>query len=499
MKSVIIIGGGLGGLFTGAILSKEGMRVTVVEKNATIGGGLQSFQRFGVSFDTGMHVIGGMQPGENIYRICKYLGILDEINIRDVDDDCTDALYFEEDGMEYKIAKGKEGFVNSLASYFPEERDNLERYVEEIYSMTDEMDLFYLRPSTSYLRVHSESFSQYADDFIAQHFQNEKLRSVIAYMNPLYGGRAHQTPAFIQAIINVLYINGASRFVDDSAQFADTLAKVITRNGGTILKGEEVCRVVAENRHIHSIITSKGKELTADKYISAIHPCTLFKLTDQGAFPKSYVNRLESIPNSYSAFSLYIKLKPNTFRYLNYSQYYMTRYDDVWNFGRMDKPWPLGFLMMTPPESHQGEWANKLLVTAPMSFEAVRPWEHTRVGKRGEEYQAWKEQMTQLLLDKMEIVYPGFRDCIENINASSPLTIRDFYGAKEGGISGFSKDANNLALSQVPVVTKVDNLLLTGQNVSLHGFCGVPLSAITTCEALLGQNYILNKINACTD
>ncbi len=499
MKSVIIIGGGLGGLFTGAILSKEGMQVTVVEKNATIGGGLQSFQRFGVSFDTGMHVIGGMQPGENIYRICKYLGILDEINIRDVDDDCTDALYFEEDGMEYKIAKGKEGFVNSLASYFPEERDNLERYVEEIYSMTDEMDLFYLRPSTSYLRVHSESFSQYADDFIAQHFQNEKLRSVIAYMNPLYGGRAHQTPAFIQAIINVLYINGASRFVDDSAQFADTLAKVITKNGGTILKGEEVCRVVAENRHIHSIITSKGKELTADKYISAIHPCTLFKLTDQGAFPKSYVNRLESIPNSYSAFSLYIKLKPNTFRYLNYSQYYMTRYDDVWNFGRMDKPWPLGFLMMTPPESHQGEWANKLLVTAPMSFEAVRPWEHTRVGKRGEEYQAWKEQMKQLLLDKMEIVYPGFRDCIENINASSPLTIRDFYGAKEGGLSGFSKDASNLTLSQVPVVTKVDNLLLTGQNVSLHGFCGVPLSAITTCEALLGQNYIINKINACTD
>ena len=86
-KSVIIIGGGLGGLFTGAILSKEGVKVTVLEKNATVGGGLQSFVRFGEIFDTGMHVIGGMQEGGNIRRICNYLGILEKINIMDVDSD----------------------------------------------------------------------------------------------------------------------------------------------------------------------------------------------------------------------------------------------------------------------------------------------------------------------------------------------------------------------------------------------------------------------------
>ena len=62
-QSVIIIGAGLGGLFTGAILSKEGFKVTILEKNAIIGGGLQTFQRFGEHFDTGMHVIGGLQPG----------------------------------------------------------------------------------------------------------------------------------------------------------------------------------------------------------------------------------------------------------------------------------------------------------------------------------------------------------------------------------------------------------------------------------------------------
>ena len=52
-----------------------------------------------------------------------------------------------------------------------------------------------------------------------------------------------------------------------------------------------------------------------------------------------------------------------------------------------------------------------------------------------------------------------------------------------------------MMLSQLPVVTKIDNLLLTGQNNNLPGFCGVPLTAINTVEAILGRNYIINKIN----
>lgn len=101
MKTAVIIGGGLGGLFTGALLSHEGFKVTVLEKNSTAGGGLQNFRRFGMKFDTGMHIIGGMHPGGNIYRICQYLGIADRVQLRDVDDDCTDSLYFAEDRTTY--------------------------------------------------------------------------------------------------------------------------------------------------------------------------------------------------------------------------------------------------------------------------------------------------------------------------------------------------------------------------------------------------------------
>lgn len=498
-QSVLIIGAGIGGLFAGAILAKEGLSVTILEKNKTIGGGLQTFKRFGEVFDTGMHIIGGMQEGGNVRRICNYLGILNQIKIMDVDDDCTDKLYFAEDKATYVIGKGREGFVASLVLRFPDEEENLRKYVNALFEMTDKVDLFNLRPSQGQMSLFtgSDQFLLPANDFIAHYTRNRKLQSILAYMNPLYGGVKDKTPAYVHAIISSLYIRGASRFVDGSSHLADLLAKVITDNDGSIVVNDGAEWVEVTDKNVQYVRAASGKRHVADYYISAIHPCTLFTLMDEKAFPKAYINRLNSIPNTHSAFSLYIKMKDKSFPYINHSEYYMTRYDDVWNFSRIDKPWPLGFLFMTPPDSNQGEYSRKVLVTAPMPYYMTRQWENTVVGHRGYEYELWKNDRTQDLLTLIDEMHPGFSDCIDRVEASSPLTIRDYYGVKEGSICGFSKDCTNIALSQVPVVTKIRNLLLTGQNNNLHGICGVPLTAINTCEAILGTNYVINKINEC--
>ena len=493
-KKVVIIGGGLGGLFCGAILAKEGLLVTVLEKNATIGGGLQTFTRFGEVFDTGMHVVGGLQPGGNIWRICRYLGIGDKVRVREVDPDCTDRLYFAEDRRYYTIAKGREAYVETLAKDFPHERENLRRYVDALYALTEELDLFYLRPMRTDLYNHSDDFLMAADDFIAKYISDRRLRSVVAYMNPLYGGRGGRTPAYVHALISVLYINGASRFVGGSSHFADLLADVIREHGGEVVAGDAVTWVEVNNRRVAYVKTAKGSQYEADWYISDIHPCTLLKLMDESAFPKAFRRRMEEIPNSYSAFSLYIKMKKDCFPYINHSEYFTRRYDEIWNFCSDGSSWPMGFLLMTPPEENQGPWSDKVLVTAPMQFDMVRRWEDTTVGRRGEDYEQWKQQRTDELLALVEELHPGFREAVEAVNASSPLTIRDFYGVKEGAICGFSKDCNNITLSQLPVVTKVSNLLLTGQNNNLHGFCGVPLTAINTCEAILGMNKVIEKL-----
>lgn len=495
-KSAVIIGGGLGGLFTGAILAKEGVGVTVIEKNPTIGGGLQSFTRFGEVFDTGMHVVAGMQEGGSIRRLCEWLGIFDKIHVSNVDPEQIDELYFSEDRRTYRISQGREGFVKTLAEQFPGQEDNLRRYVDAMFSIVSELDLFHLRPSTSFIPMHSEEFTMPADAFVAKYIDDERLASVVSYMNPLYAGRKDMTPAYIHAVVSVLYINGPSRFAGGTQLFADTLGEFIAAHGGLIVKGDGVAKVCTCDNRISSVLTSKGREFSADYYICAIHPVSFIELLDDPkVLPKPYRMRLAQIPNSYSAFTLNIKLKPKTFKYINHTSYYMSRYADIWSFGDESKVWPLGFLYMTPPELEQGEWAGKMIITAPMTWSHVLPWEDTKVGHRGKDYESWKAECSEKLLDLMEEMFPGFRSCVEAVNTASPLTIRDWYGVKEGSMCGFSKDSGNLILTQVPVVTKVDNLLLTGQHVNLHGFCGVPLTAINTSEVILGHNYILNKLN----
>ena len=103
--------------------------------------------------------------------------------------------------------------------------------------------------------------------------------------------------------------------------------------------------------------------------------------------------------------------------------------------------------------------------------------------------------MMNKVINKLNNLHPGLSESIDSVIASSPLTIRDYYGSKEGSLYGHMCDCNNPLLSQMPIVTKVKNLLLTGQNVNLHGICGVPLTAIETAEAIVGRNVILEKIN----
>lgn len=498
--TAIIIGGGIGGLFTGALLAKNGMKVTVLEKNATIGGGLQCFHRKGKLFETGMHVLGGFGEGGSLTKICRYLGIYDRLQLQSIPRECMDEIYYHSTGEVFQIGSGRDNFIRTLAARFPDEESNLRAYLDEIYRIADEVPLFYLKPSSDIIQVHTEQFTMPADELIASYIHDEKLREILAYLNPYYGGVAHHTPAYIHALINVLYINGSSRFIGGSQQLADLLREVIEQNGGAVKSSKEVTGLEVEEKKITSAVTADGERFTADWYISAIHPVTLLNLLPQGTFLRGFVKRLNEIPNSYSAFSVYLDLKDGMVPYTDHTCYYMEDFGSIWHQADYEAAkWPDGFMYMTPPDPNQGEFASRMLVHCVMDYAQVKPWEDTTVGHRGEDYEHWKDTHIEKVMQKLERVIPNIRQATANIYAASPLTIRDFYHVKDGSMFGFRKDSENLLFSQMTVYTKVRNLLLTGQNINLHGICGVPLTAIQTAEAILGPNYLINAINEANE
>lgn len=498
MKTAVIIGGGCGGLFTGAFLARNGIRVTVLEKNDIIGGGLQCFHRNGKIFETGMHVTGGFGESGNLTKICRYLGILDKLELEHIDPACMDEIRYASTGETYRIPSGRENFIDALASYFPDERSGICDYINALYRLTEEVPLYYLREEPTGPVTYSEQFDWAADRFIAHYVKDSRLREVLAYLNPLYSGIAGHTPAYVHALINVLYINGATRFVDGSQQLADALADVIESNNGKVHAHSEVKHIEVRNRNIEYVETMNGDRYTADWYIGAIHPLMLTDMMPANTFSRSFTGRLREIPLSRSAFSLYIDFKPDSFPYIGHTCYYLSDYGKMWNQNKdSHQDWPTAFMYMTPPDNNQGPYASRMLVYCLMDYADVKQWSDTTVGHRGDDYMAWKQLLSDKIIARLGEIYPGVADKIAHTYSASPLTIRDYYNTCDGAIFGYRKDCNDLMLSQLSVYTKIRNLLLTGQNINLHGMCGVPLTAIITADAILGTNFIVNEINEC--
>lgn len=493
-NKVVIIGGGLGGLLSGALLAKEGYAVTLVEKNHKIGGSLQSYRRFGEIFDTGMHVFGGMQKDGNIYRICKYLNILDDFKTIDVDRDTCYKVFVAEENKLYEIGQGKTGFINSLSLYFPDEKLNIENYLSAIYRIMDESDLFYLRRSEHNLYDYSKDYSISADQLSKKYLTNTKLQSLINSINTLYAGEKGVTPSFLHAAILMIFLNGGCRIIGGYQNFANALGNCIKKHGGTICTNDEVTRIRTSGKMVNAIETHKGSIIEGDYFISAIPPIKMLDiLDDKHVFTNAYQTFIKESEDSYSAFILNVKLKDKMLPYLNHISFYLERYDSDWSVSdgtNVEK-----FMYMTPPTENQDFYARTFNVIALMKWEAVERWAATSVGNRGDDYLNWKKQISNIIISKLNKAIPGFDGMIAEMEAASPLTIRDYTTVRRGAMCGMKKKCDDMISSFLPIKTRVKNLLLTGQSCNFHGFCGVSLTAIQTCEAILGEHYLINKLS----
>jgi all-trans-retinol 13,14-reductase len=421
------------------------------------------------------------------------------LSIKPSSPDGFDHFHVASDGVTYKMAKGRENFITTLAAHFPQERDNIRRYIDKVYDICENIALFNLRVPSADIYTNLDAMSISVNQLIATYTNNPKLQALLAWNNALYGGEKDKTPAYVAALITQFYIEGASRFIDGSQQLADALVAVIQQNGGQVHTNTPVTFINIHDRHIQKIITNDRQQHTAHWYISAIHTSTMFQLMDTTKIQKSYHQRIDNIPNTYSSFTAYITFKPNTFPYLNHVGYYTPDYDAIWKCAQYTTDnWPRGCMYLTPPVTPNDTYAQKMIVNTIMNFDTVKQWENTTIGKRGDNYNTFKQQCQEKILNMMEKIFPDFHTKIDKIFTSSPLTIRDYYGAKHGANYGTTKDCNNMAASSIPIRTKIHNLLLTGQNINLHGILGVPLTAISTCGELLGIETLLNKINTYT-
>jgi all-trans-retinol 13,14-reductase len=489
---VVILGSGLGGLQCGYILSKHGYKVGIFEKQPQLGGCLQVFHRKGYTFDTGMHYLGGLGEGEILRQLFDYYSITKDVKLKKLDAHCFDKIVIQNDVFPY--AMGYDNFIETLAQYFPAERQGITQFIEAIQTIAYASPLYDLRKINSPAFLESDYIKKSVGEFIASFTKNPVLQNVLAGTNPLYAGFPEKTPVYIHALILHSYIRSSWRIIGGSHTIVDSLVNSIRNMGGEIFNHHEITKINCDNEKVVSVETSLGEIIESKYFISNIHPAKTLELIDSHLIRKAFRYRINNMENTTSNFTLYLAFKPNCVPYLNYNHYqYFGK--SVWHTQKYTPDeWPKSFLYMHQSRIEMEKYANSAQVLAFMNYKDVAPWENTQIGKRGQDYLDFKEEKALQLIDCLEKDYPGTKENIAFYETSTPLTYRDYTGSKNGSLYGILRDCHSPAETFVSQRTKIPNLFLTGQNINAHGFLGVSIGSIITCAEFLGVDTIMNDI-----
>ena len=484
MKKVIIIGSGLGGLSCGVILARHGYQVTVLEQGAQVGGCLQCFSRRGGKFETGMHFIGSASEGQTLDRLLNFLEVKPDITLSQLDPTGYDVVSLC--GQHFRFANGREAFIEQMGSYFPSQRDALVRYFDLVDKVASASSLHSLKHVETDAAVNMEYQMRTINEVIDEVITDPLLAKVLVGNLPLYAAEKDKTPFSTHAFIMDFYNQSAYRIVGGSDQVAASLVKTIGRYGGQVLTRSKATKIVCDDTHATHVEVNGEKLLEADIVISDTHPMRTLELLDTNLIRPAFRKRINAIPQTVGGFSVYLRFKDGEVPYMN-SNFYGYIQDSPWGCEQYDEAsWPKGYLYMHLCHEPQPMFAKTGVILSYMQMADVERWKGTRVGRRGDDYEAFKREKAERLITAVEQEFPGLRDKLEDYYTSTPLTYQDYTGTEGGSMYGIAKDVSLGAACRVPHRTKVPNLLQTGQNINSHGILGVIVGTIVTCTEILG-------------
>ena len=482
----------MGGLSCGVILAKNGYDVTILEQGAHIGGCLQCFTRRGVRFETGMHFIGSASEGQTLDRLLKYLEIKKDIRLSPLDSNGYDVVALN--GRCYRFANGREKFLQQMTSYFPHQAEELIRYFDLVEKVAGASSLHSLKHVESDPTINADYQLRSINEVIESVISDPELAKVLVGSLPLYAAERDKTPFSTHAFIMDFYNQSAYRIVGGSDAIAKSMVSTIEHYGGRVLSSSKVTRILCDDSHAIGVEVNGSEFMPCDFVISDTHPMRTLELTDSKLIRPAFRNRINTIPQTVGGFSVYLEFKDNSVPYQNYN-FYGYNYGTPWNCEQYDADsWPKGYLYMHFCDDANQLFAKTGVVISYMQMKDVEQWGGTKVGHRGADYEAFKRQKAELLLESVEKQFPGLRSHIKHYYTSTPLTYQDYTGTEGGSMYGVARDINLGAACRVPHRTKIPNLLQTGQNINSHGILGVVVGTIVTCSELLTSEKIYQQI-----
>ena len=492
---VIVIGAGIGGLTSGAILAKEGKKVLVVEQEKDPGGFAREFQFGPYSINPSLHAIMGCNsngpfgPGI-IHSVLNHLGVQDQCEFLPVDPFYR-ALFPD---FQLDVPTGREAFIDAYLLHFPDEADGLRGLVDLCLEMFREFMRF---PAVWRLQNLALMPLKYPKTFrlanstveriVNRYLKSPRLKTIYSILYPYLALPPSQLAFPLWGVMMTSYIEeGAYTCNGGFNNFSNALAHAISGNGGELVLETGVSKIRVEKGRVQSILLENDREVFAPQIIANNDPRQLFQdLLESDQIPGRYPGKLKHLKPSLPVLGIYLATGL-----------------DLHAMGIPKVTLVSGWDLEGEFEATGRGEVGMLAVHVPTIVDPslAPPGEHIVVLQAFVQNQAidtsspMREKFTEELLNQAERAIPDLRNHItfkagfnENTNSEYPLHRLD-------AIYGWENSTKQAGPRRLPSKTPVQGLHLAGHWTQPgSGIWTVVLSGINAARTVLGKN--LSKPN----
>jgi C-3',4' desaturase CrtD len=486
-RQVVVIGAGIGGLTTAALLAHAGYGVTVLEAQTYPGGCASTFTNQGYRFDSGATVAGGFQENGPHALIGKQLGIrwpvrrhdpawMVHLSDRDValTSDNADVLRNFPDSERFWEHQSKMADLGwSLSAQgLPWPPSNLAELLRltrvGLRNLPNDLLLLPLAIRTVYQWLQGHGLAQ---DISFVRFIDAQLQ-ISAQTTSRYANAVYSATALDLARQGVYHVEGGI------GGLAETLVDTIRHSGGQVLYRQRVSHIHVEGGRVTGVSVQAGRHarkaqfIPCDFLIANLTPWLLDNLLGENS-PASLRREVAGRPTGWGAFALHLGVESAKLQsdLPDHHQFITTMEGDLGE-GRSI------FLSMSPAWDQTRAPKGHRAVTI-TTHTAVQPW-WALIGSDKAAYEARKLAYTEKILDVVERSIPRFRASIRLLLPGSPVTYQFYTDRHLGMVGGFPQ--KSLFTARGPRVG-IPNLRLVGDSIFPgQSTAGVTLGAMRVAD-----------------
>src|SRR5690606_31717672 len=262
-KRIVVIGAGPGGLASAMLLAAAGFEVTVVEREAKVGGRTSTIEQDGFRFDRGPTFFLFPEVLERIFEMCGR-NLHDEVELRRLDPNYR--LEFEAGGT-FDASSDLERMKAAVASLCPDDAASVERYLADNRRKFERF-----RP------ILESAFSRHADVLklpifellpllrpwasvdadLARHFRDPRVRLAFSFQSKYLGMSPFRCPSLFTILSFLEYEHGVFHPVGGCGAVCDAMAALAQELGVELELGNAVDRIAVRDGRVREVATAAG-------------------------------------------------------------------------------------------------------------------------------------------------------------------------------------------------------------------------------------------------